>query len=78
MEAVGGISDPQYAKLDKKEFEEVWKSSLRARLDAEKRKADAADDAIPVMLAMSGGCEGVGFGMPCVGCTLGGGMGTFC
>ncbi len=76
-----GIPDYKLAKLDKKQFEEEWKSRVRARSDAQKRMVDMEFDmmAIPAMHAMMAQSEpmGIGFGMPCMGCTLGGGFGLF-
>ena len=73
--AIGGIDDSQIT------LNEIAKHSAKAKSDVAKRMADAEDDAFftQAMFALGiGGRSGVGFGMPCAGCTLGGGMGFFC
>ncbi len=78
------VARPSYwlMKTDPKRYQEEWKAYVKSRLYAQQRAADYAFDmralaAMNMMYAQSGGLSGLGMGVPCVGCTLGGGFGLF-
>ena len=75
-----GIPDYKLAKLDKKQFEEDWKYYTKMRLEAQRLAVENACDrqALMAMNAMYGtNFSPLNFGLPPIGCSLGGGFGLF-
>lgn len=76
------VSRPSYylAKTDPKKYQEQWEAYVKSRIYAQQRAAEFESDMIALtsmrnMYAMQRGF--LGLGMPCRGCTLGGGFGLF-
>lgn len=76
------VTMPSYAllKSNPKEYWEQWKAYTKMRLESQRLEVEHQCDMQALMgMRMMNGCNfgAIGMGSPCIGCTLGGGMGLF-
>ena len=71
------VQRPSYAllKSNPKEYWEQWKDYTKARLNQQIWQANMDFDRRALLSMRMNGT--LGMGLPCIGCTLGGGMGLY-
>ena len=74
------ILRPSYSllKSNPKEYWEQWKAYTKMRLENQRLAVEHQCD-MQALMGMRMNCDmsAIGMGVPCLGCTLGGGMGLF-